>query len=123
MGRGNVGPVRLVRNSSRVERPDVTIDVGSRPMGGAVVHVGGELDVAAMPQLRACLTDLVSQGRTDVVLDLRDVTFCDSSALGVFIGAHQRLHAGGGQLELHEPPSTLRNLLTVSGLDQVLDIR
>ncbi len=114
--------MRFLR-SSRPGHQGVAIDVQPRPSGGAIVHVGGELDAEAMPQLRSCLVDLVSQGRTDLVLDLRDVTFCDSSALGVLVGAHQRVCATGGHIELHEPPQALRNLLAVSGLDQVLDIR
>ena len=60
-----------------------------------------------------------AQGR----VDLSSVTFCDSTALGVFVGAHRKVSSCNGSIEFREPPSTLRNLLVVSGLDQILTVR
>lgn len=114
--------VRLLRNPAWANRPDVSIDVSRRSGGGTLIEVGGELDLSSVPQLRSCLSDLVNRGELDLVLDLADVTFCDSTALGVFVGAHRRVAASGGHIEFRQPPSTLRNLLMVSGLDQILHV-
>ena len=114
--------VRLLRNSSLAGRPDVSIDVSLRDDGNTVIRVGGELDLSSVPQLRSCLSDLVNRGELNLVLDLSDVTFCDSTALGVFVGAHRRVVASGGHIEFHRPPASLRNLLVVSGLDQILHL-
>jgi len=85
-----------------------------------VVRVSGDLDLASVPQLRACLAEQLGQGHARLVLDLSRVTFCDSTALGVFVGAHRRATADGGGIEFRHPPAALRHLFTVSGLDRVL---
>ena len=120
--RATWGTVRLLRHSSAAEQPDLEIEV-ERSEGVTTVHVGGELDLASVPQLRSPLTDLVGRGEIHLVVDLGGVTFCDSTALGVFVGAHRRVTSSGGRIEFHEPPPTLRNLLVVSGLDQILNVR
>jgi anti-sigma B factor antagonist len=114
--------VRLLRSSTAATEPDLKLDV-ARDDGMTTVRVGGELDLASVPQLRSALTDLIGRGEVRLVVDLSGVTFCDSTALGVFVGAHRKVSSCGGNIEFHEPPSTLRNLLVVSGLDQILTVR
>ena len=52
-----------------------------------MIAVTGEIDVATAPQLRECLHHVIAQGEATVVLDLLGVTFLDSTALGVLVGA------------------------------------
>src|SRR5688572_19040829 len=108
--------VRLLRGTSAADPPDLQIEV-ERNDDVATVIVAGELDLASVPQLRSCLTDLIGRGELRLVVDLGGVTFCDSTALGVFVGAHRRIAASNGRIEFREPPPSLRNLLVVSGLD------
>src|SRR5579872_4416955 len=61
----------------------------------AVVYAGGELDYSAAPELRASLFDHIDAGRQRLVLDLTDVTFIDSTAIGVLIAAVLRLQDSG----------------------------
>jgi len=75
-----------------------------------------------VPQLRSSLADLVNRGEKQLVVDLSRVTFCDSTTLGVFVGTHRRISELGGSIEFHAPPDAVRNLLFVSGLDQVLHV-
>ena len=114
--------VRLLRNTEPGPSSDVDINVSSRADGTTLVKVAGELDLSSVPQLRACLSDLVNRGEVQLEVDLSAVTFCDSTALGVFVGAHRRTAAGNGHVRFANPPSALRNLLEVSGLDQILDV-
>ena len=55
----------------------------------AVVAVSGELDLDSAEKLRALLLSPPAQAET-VVLDLRQVTFIDSSGLSVVVGHHHR---------------------------------
>ena len=113
--------VRLLRGVSAADPPDLHIEV-DRADDVATVTVAGELDLASVPQLRSALTDLIGRGEVRLVVDLGGVTFCDSTALGVFVGAHRRVAASNGRIEFREPPPSLRNLLVVSGLDQILTV-
>lgn len=88
----------------------------------ASVAVSGELDLVTLPALRERLLGLIADGWRSIVVDLADVCFCDSSGLGVFVGAHRRLCAVDGDLELIHTRPSIRHLFEVSGLDQVLHV-
>ena len=66
---------------------------GSTP---PLIAVSGEIDVATAPQLRECLHRVVAQGEATVILDLLGVTFLDSTALGVLVGALKRCRGWAG---------------------------
>ena len=65
-----------------------------------VITVSGEIDVATAPQLRECLHGVIADGEATVVLDLLGVTFLDSTALGVLVGALKRCRELGGELHV-----------------------
>lgn len=84
--------------------------------------VSGELDLASAPQLTAALARHLSSGHCEIVLDLTNLQFCDSSGLSVFVQAHRELRSAGGRLKLHNASPHLRTLLTATALDQEFDI-
>jgi anti-sigma B factor antagonist len=61
-----------------------------------VLVARGEIDFAASPQLRERIAEDMSAGRRRLVLDLSRVTFLDSTAIGVLVGAAMRLREHGG---------------------------
>ena len=78
-----------------------------------------ELDIAAVPELRTRLAAAHRSGG-HVVLDLRAVTFMDSSALAVVLAANRRLEATGGALRLtHVAPDVCR-VLRICGLGDLV---
>jgi anti-sigma B factor antagonist len=110
----------LLRHENGSQSP-ITLQV-ERDGRKAEVGVAGELDLGSVPELRACLLGLIADGCDDLVVSLDGVEFCDSSALGVFVGCHRRLGATGGRFELCRPPPAIRHLFSVSGLDQILNV-
>jgi anti-anti-sigma factor len=56
-----------------------------------------------------------------VTVDLTDVTFVDSSVIGVFVGAHNRLAGDGGMLRLRNPQDLPRRALEIVGLEEWID--
>jgi anti-anti-sigma factor len=87
-----------------------------------VVVVVGELDGATVPRLHALVGSLVTSGARDVVLDLRHMTFVDSSGLGGMLGARQLLEDLGGSLVLRAPTTTARKVLAMAGLEDVFGL-
>ncbi len=73
------------------EAPEFEARVEQRE-GYVVVVVRGELDLDSAPPLRAVLASPEAQAPT-VILDLRAVSFVDSSGLSVIVGEHQRAKA------------------------------
>ncbi len=81
-----------------------------------VLRLHGEIDLASVGTLRACL-DAVDPHLCDVVVDLGGVTFLDSTGIGELAHAGGRLHARGGRLEVRHASGGVARALEVSGLD------
>ena len=100
--------------------PDPALHIDERSDG--IVHLSGELDMATAPQLRAALQRLLDAGASRVVVDVADLSFCDSTGLTVFVWAHQSFPAENGFI-LQNPTERMRLLLRTTQLEQEFDIR
>jgi anti-sigma B factor antagonist len=89
----------------------------------SILAVGGELDYEASPQLRARLVGAIKAGGRRLVLDLSDVTFIDSTAIGVLAGTVARLdEAGGGSLAVVSTHEKVLQIFEITGLDSVITV-
>ena len=82
-----------------------------------VVKLAGELDLYNAPQVRDALANACANGATRVVVDLSEVEFIDSTALGALIEARTRLDNRRAFL-LAAPGLETRRALEISGLDR-----
>jgi anti-anti-sigma factor len=87
--------------------------------GGYLVAVAGELDLASVPELRAAL-EAAAQSGLPVVLDVSDVTFIDSTALGALLRANDELASDGPGMVLVCPGGPVRRLLMLTRLEDRL---
>jgi anti-sigma B factor antagonist len=87
-----------------------------------VIAVSGEIDVATAPQLRECLHSVIAKGEATVVLDLLGVTFLDSTALGVLVGALKRCRELGGDLQIVVADPRIIKIFEITGLTNVFTI-
>ncbi len=87
-----------------------------------VIAVTGEIDVATAPQLRECLHRVIAEGGSTIVLDLLGVTFLDSTALGVLVGALKRCHELGGDLHVVVADPRIMKIFEITGLTKVFTI-
>ncbi|MCX4675125.1 STAS domain-containing protein [Streptomyces sp. NBC_01433] len=82
----------------------MTLKVDETEQGAwTVLRIRGELDLVTSPVVRQSVHDAVAEGRHDVVLDLSDVFFCDSSGVGVLIASRRLMKSCGGRLRLILP--------------------
>jgi len=88
--------------------------------GSVVLHLAGELDLYNADEVRAALTDALAQSPERIVVDMAEVEFVDSTALGVLIEARAKL--GRSALLLAGPQLETRRTLQVSGLDRQLPV-
>jgi anti-sigma B factor antagonist len=85
-----------------------------------VLHLGGELDLYNADELRSALEDALAQDPSRIVIEMSEVEFIDSTALGVLIEARSKL--GRSTLLLAAPQLETRRTLQVSGLDRHLPV-
>ena len=101
-----------------VARPrPFAVDV-QRSGGVAIVRPRGELDLASAATLRAALDGIEDAGR--LVLDLRGLSFLDSSGLHLLVGLDERARRDGFQLALVAPAAPADKAIQLTGLDQAL---
>ena len=93
-----------------------------------VLHMRGELDLVSSPVVRQSVHAAVAEGRHDVVLDLSEVEFCDSSGVGVLIAARRLMRSCGGRLRLILPArgaaegSHVNRVLYALGVRRLFDV-
>jgi anti-sigma B factor antagonist len=104
---------------TRAEAFAVAVDAPSG--SAAIVRLTGELDVAGVPALGACLSERLAAHR-DVILDLSGLSFLDSTGLGVLFGAHEQAAALGCSFMLRAPTGQVARVLQMTGTDQVFTI-
>lgn len=112
LGRGMTDESRLN------EHPVGGID---RRNGAVVIRLVGELDLYNAPEVREALLKLCQEQPDRLVVDLGEVDFVDSTALGVLIEARTRL-ADRRAFLLAAPGRETHRALTISGLDRHLAI-
>jgi anti-sigma B factor antagonist len=88
-----------------------------RDGGAVVVRLAGELDLHNAELVRAALLDSAAEAPERLVVDLAEVEFLDSTALGVLIEAQRKLEDGRVFL-LAAPGLEARRALEVTGLDR-----
>lgn len=86
-----------------------------------VVELGGELDAGTVAEMDEQLRRAMSDGQGDLLLDMAEVTFCDSSALRSIVGAVHELRQSGRQLHIVNPSERVTRLLELTDLQALAD--
>jgi anti-sigma B factor antagonist len=101
--------------------PQLTLTV--HPNGqGAILSVGGEVDLATAPQLHAKLMELVEVTEAGVVVDLTPLVFMDSTGLSVLLAVHRRAQAHGHTMRLVCPEGPVLRVMRLTGMEKVLSV-
>jgi anti-anti-sigma factor len=84
--------------------------------GGHLIAVSGDLDIAATPELSTVLLIALQSPGSTVVLDLADVQFIDSTALGTLLRAGAEIESAGKTLRVVCAGGPVRRLLEMTNL-------
>lgn len=87
-----------------------------------VVAISGELDMSNADQLADSVTDELRKGPTRVVLDLADLTFCDSMGLRTFLLLSRSAAAQQTYLALRNPSPFFTRMMAITGVESALNI-
>jgi anti-sigma B factor antagonist len=83
----------------------------------------GELDVATVPELKAALTDVIDRNPgTSVWVDLAQVSFIDSSGLGVLVGALKRARQHDGAVVVRNLSGAPHKVFEITGLLEIFGV-
>ena len=84
----------------------------------------GELDLATAPEVEEKVLSALRDGQAEVVLDLRELTFMDSTGVRTIVAAHQVSEEAGRGLRVGRPPreSAVSRVIEISGIDDALGL-
>ncbi|MEV0981820.1 STAS domain-containing protein [Streptomyces sp. NPDC049915] len=109
-----------VPGSEHVVQPGQLSVTASTAGGIQVLTLAGEIDHHTGDTLRQALDPTVTPSPR-VVVDMRQVTFMDSSGINILITAHQALTQAGGWLRLASVGHAVMRTLQLVGIDTLID--
>jgi anti-sigma B factor antagonist len=90
--------------------------------GLRIVVVRGELDLFAAPELKQAIAEALTDDSRDLIVDLTQTRFIDSSGLSVLMLAMRRTQSLGGRLVVIDAGGSVARTFCVAGVDQLLTI-
>ena len=94
----------------------------SRAPSEAIVRLGGAIDMSSVARMSSAVERLLVDPPPRVVLDLKDVTFCDSQGLGTLVSLSQKARMVQSVIVLTNVGDFLQRVLDVTGLRAALHI-
>jgi anti-sigma B factor antagonist len=100
--------------------PDEIVTRLDPDAGTTTVALLGEVDVLTVDQVRVALEEALAARPRDIVVDLSDLDFIDSTGLGALIFGFQRAREAGIDFRLAHPNPSVRQILMLSGVLEVV---
>lgn len=84
----------------------------------------GELDLATVPEMEGKVLDAVRSAAAPVIVDLRELTFMDSTGVRTIVAAHQLAEESGCELRVVRPSreSPVARVIEISGIGDALGL-
>lgn len=103
----------------------MTMKASTRHVDGVtIVDLSGRITLGeGSVVLRDTIRDVVSQGQKKILLNLGDVTYIDSSGIGELVSAYTSVRNQGGELKLLNLTKKVHDLLQITKLYTVFDIK
>lgn len=80
-------------------------------------HLSGEIDHHSAKAAREIIDSIIQQKKPSILkLDFSDVSFMDSSGIGLIMGRYRMMHLYGGELCVVSVPDELKKIMLLSGL-------
>ncbi|GGI33652.1 MULTISPECIES: anti-sigma factor antagonist [Staphylococcus] len=86
------------------------------------VTVSGELDVATVPELEKVLVPIRQAGTHDIHVNLENLSYMDSTGLGLFVGTLKSLNQNNKELYILGVNNRIKRLFEITGLSDLMHV-
>ncbi|MDR0569781.1 MAG: STAS domain-containing protein [Clostridiales Family XIII bacterium] len=83
------------------------------------VKLRGDVDIANAADFRAALREAYFEKPADIIIDASELSYIDSTGLGVIIGAYGRMRDKGHGILIENPKANVKKLLNITSLDKI----
>ena len=87
-----------------------------------VIRVSGEVDVSNKDELNAAIADAQAQNVHEVEVDMTEVSYIDSSGIGVLVAAAHRASDAGTRFFVSHPQRNVARVLSMLGMGEELGL-
>ncbi|MCU1358198.1 MAG: hypothetical protein JWM89_3616 [Acidimicrobiales bacterium] len=88
----------------------------------ASVGISGDVEADGLDGLRRMLQGALSLGARRILLDCSQATYLDSAGVRLLLDLHRILSPDGGSIRVLDPSTAVRSVLTITGLDALLQL-
>ncbi len=86
-------------------------------------YIFGEIDHHCAKEIRDEIDEITERMRPEIlILDFRDVTFMDSSGIGLVMGRYKLIKEIGGELKVINVSGYIKKVMKLAGLDTLVSI-
>ena len=87
------------------------------------IEVSGEIDAYTTPQVKEKVSPLLEEFSGEITFDLTNVTYMDSTGLGMFVGFFKKVKSNNGTFKLEGLSDRLKRLFDITGLASIMEIK
>ncbi|MBE7012331.1 MAG: anti-sigma F factor antagonist [Ruminococcaceae bacterium] len=92
--------------------------------GTLIAKISGEIDHHTTNHLREVLDrELIEKSIKNLILDFNEVSFMDSSGIGVIVGRYKKIDALGGKMMIIRTSEQVDKILELSGIKKILSCK
>ncbi|MEZ0537941.1 STAS domain-containing protein [Caldicellulosiruptoraceae bacterium PP1] len=87
-----------------------------------IIQLKGEIDIFSSPALKEKLYEVIDASSKDISINMKEVTYIDSTGLGVFVGALKKAKQKDINIILKDMKPNVKKIFKITGLDKVFPV-
>ncbi|WP_136608984.1 STAS domain-containing protein [Paenibacillus dokdonensis] len=100
-------------NTNKNEKFNATTE---RNEGSCTVYLSGELDLSVAPDFRLVMEPLVGDSDLDLLINMRDLKYIDSTGIGILLSILKARHGMNARFVVVEVPTQIQKLFDMTGI-------
>jgi anti-anti-sigma factor len=100
------------------------MDINETPLAGQTVKItlSGRMDIDGVKQIETTFAEMTAAPRTGIVVDMSGVPYMSSIGIRALLMNAKAVAKRGGKFVLLSPEANVRNVLSTSGIDQLIAV-
>jgi anti-sigma B factor antagonist len=90
--------------------------------GNVMINLRGELDIANADVFKKNCLKIADEHKAGFVIDCRELTFIDSTALGAFVAVNKKIMSYDKKIIIKNLKPNIKKLFTITNLDKTMEI-
>lgn len=86
------------------------------------IKLSGEMDINSSDEVKQELQDIIDQNIADIEIDCEELSYIDSTGIGVLIGILKKIKKSDKKIVLKNTKDNIRRLFNITGLDKIFII-